>query len=111
MKKMYIITGANGFLGNNIIRKLEQNSENEIRALVLPNDSIKALDNLNCKIHYGDVTKKESLSSVFENIDGKEVYVIHCAGVVYIKSKYNPIVYDVNILLELLDRMTMEIAT
>lgn len=27
MKKIYIITGANGFLGNNIIRKLEQNSE------------------------------------------------------------------------------------
>ena len=97
MKKLYIITGANGFLGNNIIRKLEQNSENEIRALVLPNDSIKALDNLNCKIYYGDITKKESLSSVFENIDGKEVYVIHCAGVVYIKSKYNPIVYDVNV--------------
>ena len=37
---MYIITGANGFLGNNIIRKLEQNSENEIRALVLPHDCI-----------------------------------------------------------------------
>lgn len=33
MKKIYIITGANGFLGNNIIRKLEQNSENEIRHL------------------------------------------------------------------------------
>ena len=97
MKKLYIITGANGFLGNNIIRKLEQNSENEIRALVLPNDSIKALDNLNCKIYYGDITKKESLSSIFENTDGKEVYVIHCAGVVYIKSKYNPIVYDVNV--------------
>ena len=96
-EKIYIITGANGFLGNNIIRKLEQNSENEIRALVLPNDSIKALDNLNCKIYYGDITKKESLSSVFENIDGKEVYVIHCAGVVYIKPKYNPIVYDVNV--------------
>ena len=44
MKKIYIITGANGFLGNNIIRKLEQNIENEIRALVLPNDSIKALE-------------------------------------------------------------------
>lgn len=59
MKKIYIITGANGFLGNNIIRKLEQNSENEIRALVLPNDSIKALDNLNCKIYYGDITKRK----------------------------------------------------
>ena len=29
MKKLYIITGANGFLGNNIIRKLEANRENE----------------------------------------------------------------------------------
>ena len=56
---MYIITGANGFLGNNIIRKLEQNSENEIRALVLPNDSIKALDNLNCKIYYGVLLKRK----------------------------------------------------
>ena len=30
------------------------------------------MDNLNCKIYYGDVTKKKSLSSVFENIDGKD---------------------------------------
>ena len=30
MKKIYIITGANGFLGINIIRKLELYSENEI---------------------------------------------------------------------------------
>ena len=64
MKKLYIITGANGFLGNNIIRKLEQNRESEIRALVLPNDSIKSLEKLNCKIYYGDVTKKKSLSSI-----------------------------------------------
>ena len=88
MKKIYIITGANGFLGNNIIRKLEQNSENEIRALVLPNDSIKALDNLNCKIYYGDITKKESLSSVFENIDGKEVVMQVKVGDKVIYSKY-----------------------
>jgi len=32
MKKIYIVTGANGFLGNNIIRKLEQDDNNEIRA-------------------------------------------------------------------------------
>lgn len=34
MKKIYIITGANGFLGNNLVRKLSENKENEIRALV-----------------------------------------------------------------------------
>ena len=97
MEKIYIITGANGFLGNNIIRKLEQNVDNEIRAFVLNGESIESLKNLRCKIYYGDVTKKESLTSIFENIDGKEVFVIHCAAIVYIKSKYNPLVYNVNV--------------
>ena len=27
MKRIYIVTGANGFLGNNIIRKLEQDDK------------------------------------------------------------------------------------
>ena len=98
MKKIYIITGANGFLGNNIIRKLEQDDDNEIRAFVLKNDSIKSLENLKCKIYYGDVAKKDSLSSIFENTDGKQVFVIHCAAVVYIKSKYNPLVYNINVI-------------
>ena len=97
MKKIYIITGANGFLGNNIIRKLEQNKENEIRALVLQNDTIKSLEGLNCKIYYGDVTKKETLQEIFDIIEEAEVFVIHCAAIVYIKSKYNPKVYDVNV--------------
>ena len=97
MNKIYIITGANGFLGNNIIRKLEQEKNSEIRAFVLKGESIKSLENLKCKIYYGDITKKETLSSVFENTDGKEVFVIHCAGIVYIKSKYNPLVYNVNV--------------
>lgn len=97
MNKIYIITGANGFLGNNIIRKLEQEKNSEIRVFVLKGESIKSLENLKCKIYYGDITKKETLASIFENTDGKEVFVIHCAGIVYIKSKYNPLVYNVNV--------------
>lgn len=97
MKRIYIVTGANGFLGNNIIRKLEQDDNNEIRAFVLNGESIKSLEKLKCKIYYGDVTKKETLLPLFENIDGKEVFVIHCAAVVYIKTKYNPLVYNVNV--------------
>lgn len=94
MKKTYIITGANGFLGNNIIRIL-QNNDCEIRALVHSKDKIKSLENLKCKIFYGDVTKKETLNNIF---DVQNAIVIHCAGNVYIKSKYSEDVYNVNVL-------------
>lgn len=65
MKKIYIVTGANGFLGNNIIRRLEKDSNNEIRAFVLKNDSIKSLENLKCKIYYDDITKKRIFDTYF----------------------------------------------
>ena len=97
MKKIYIVTGANGFLGNNIVRKLVKDKENEVRALVLPEDKINSLNGLDCKIYRGDVTKKETLSAIFETPENAELYVIHCAAIVYIKSKYNPKVYEVNV--------------
>lgn len=97
MKKIYIITGANGFLGNNIIRKLLESDECEVRALILPEDKTKSLEGLNCKIYKGDVTKKETLNEIFEIKEPVELYVIHCAAIVYIKTKNNPKVYDVNV--------------
>lgn len=101
MKNIYIITGANGFLGNNIVRLLEKDNENEIRALVLPNDKIDALKGLKCEKFLGDVTKIETLKDIF-NIDESvkektNIYVIHCASIVYLDSKYNERVYQVNV--------------
>lgn len=97
LKSVYIITGASGFLGNNIVRKLAQNKQNEIRALVLPGDNSNSLNGMRCEFYEGDVTKKESLNAVFEVPENTELYVIHCAAVVYIKSKYNPNVFEVNV--------------
>lgn len=97
MKRIYIVTGASGFLGNNIIRMLEHDDNAEVRAFVLNGESISSLNNLKCSIYYGDVTKADTLNSVFDGCDGIEIFVIHCAAVVYIKSKYNSRVYDVNV--------------
>lgn len=63
----------------------------------MSDDKTGSLKGLNCKIYRGDVTKKDTLNDIFE-IDGNaELYVIHCAAIVYIKSKYNPLVYEVNV--------------
>lgn len=95
MRKIFIVTGANGFLGNNIVRELSKT--HEVRALILPNDKYHILKDMNCKIYYGDVTKPETLEQIFFTAADEELYVIHCAAIVYIKSKYNPNVYNVNV--------------
>ena len=94
--KTYIITGANGFLGNNIVREL-QNEDCEIRALVMPGDKLHSLDGLRCTLYEGDVTKPETLGELFAVEDGSETVVIHCAAIVTVKSKFNQKVYDVNV--------------
>lgn len=98
MKDIYIITGANGFLGNNIVRVLNQKSDCQIRALVSSLNRADALKGLNCQIFEGDVTKPETLIDIFTVPADARVYVIHCAAIVYIKSKPNPAVHKVNVL-------------
>lgn len=99
MSKTYIITGANGFLGNNIVRELNRSEPSAtVRALVSSLDHADALAGLNCRIFAGDVTKPKTLEPIFDVPNNSEVYVIHCAAIVYIKSKPNPAVYQVNVL-------------
>lgn len=98
MKDIYIVTGANGFLGNNIVRALNQKPDCQVRALVSSMNRADALKGLNCEIFEGDVTKPETLADIFAVPANAKVYVIHCAAVVYIKSKPNPAVYEVNVL-------------
>ena len=95
---IYIITGANGFLGNNIVRKLVENPNNQVRALFSSPNRANALQGLNCEIFAGDVANPETLNQIFDIPKGSTTYVIHCAAIVYIKSKPNPEVYKVNIL-------------
>lgn len=98
MKKVYVITGANGFLGNNVVRLLQNETNIEIRCLVQPHHQVESLKGLNCKIFYGNITDKESLVDLFKIDEDDELFVIHAAGVVYIKSRYDKHVYDVNVI-------------
>ena len=50
MKRIFIVTGATGFLGNNIVLELTKDKENDIRVLLLPHESDYPFHGLNIKI-------------------------------------------------------------
>jgi len=93
MEKLYFVTGAAGHLGSVITQQLIKNGKN-VRALVMPNENHipeKA------EIYFGNVCDKSSIYPCFENLNGRELVVIHCAGIVSIASKFNQAVFNVNV--------------
>ncbi len=100
MTKLFIITGANGHLGNTIIRLLSKQNV-LIRGLILPSDSDKMLKALGVDVYKGDVRNPKSLEAIFDTSmisdEDLEVYVIHTAGIVSISQKKNPILEAVNV--------------
>ncbi len=94
MRRVYIITGANGHLGNTLIRILRK-TEVEIRGLLLPTEHRKEREN----IHYfhGDVRDTDTLSSLFEGLSDAEVIVIHTAGIIDIAGTVSSQMYAVNV--------------
>lgn len=73
----FFITGANGFIGSNLIRKLIGNGH-AVRALILKGTDESTLDELKEKIEkiYGDVTETASFRQALEGVD----VVIHLAA-------------------------------
>ena len=90
----YIITGANGHLGNNIIRLLE-GKRVHVDAMVLP--GVKCQDHDNIHYFRADVRDIESMRSHFEKRDDEILYVIHTAGIIDITEKGMPNTRSVNV--------------
>lgn len=81
-KKIYILTGASGHVGQNIINELLK-EDCEIRGLVLPEDKTILPIHSNLKIYYGNILDMESLKPLFEaDPNNEELYVIQAAGMV-----------------------------
>lgn len=100
MSKLFIVTGANGHLGNSIVRLL-RNQNHMVRGLILPSDSDKMLIKLGVNVFKGDVRKLETLEPMFDYsaLDNlpDETIVVHAAGIVSIAAKKNPLMESVNI--------------
>lgn len=94
MKKIYILTGSTGHLGNTIVELLKKEAC-EIRGLILPSE--KELQTKGITYYKGDIRNKASLNSLFENTENAEVYVIHSAGIISLDEEVTPLIYDVNV--------------
>lgn len=87
MKRLYLITGIGGHVGNNIARLLLQRGE-EVRGLALPAEDMTMLYESGICLVRGDVCDPESLEPLFYGIDDeREVILIHTAGIINIGSR------------------------
>ncbi|OQW50552.1 MAG: dihydroflavonol 4-reductase [Proteobacteria bacterium SG_bin7] len=72
-----LVTGANGFLGSWLTRRLLKDGH-DVFVLVRQRSDLSALDGLKCTKIYGDVTDKSSCIAAFKDINT----VFHLAGLV-----------------------------
>ena len=94
---IYLITGAAGFLGNNLTNQLLEQGK-QVRALVLPNDPAAQFISDQAEIIYGDLCDINSLEQFFDVPSDIEIIVIHSASIVTFSPDPNQIVYNVNVI-------------
>ncbi|MBR4461025.1 MAG: NAD-dependent epimerase/dehydratase family protein [Erysipelotrichaceae bacterium] len=94
MKKIYLVTGASGHLGSTLCKQL-LNEGKAVRALALLGEEKYVPSGV--EIVTGDVTDPASLTAFFHHDEDEEIIVLHCAGIVTIASKANPMVHKVNV--------------
>ena len=94
MKKLFIVTGANGHLGGTIVRMLNGRPV-QVRGLVFGDK--KKQDTGSIHYYSGDVREPETLRPLFEGCEDMETIVIHTAGIIDISNHVSPELYDVNV--------------
>lgn len=92
MQKIWIVTGAAGHLGQNIVQQLVLSGA-RVRGLLREGEPAPA----GIEVVRGDVCKPESLQALFTGLQGMEIRVVHTAAIIDITSKVSAGTRDVNI--------------
>ncbi len=78
-----LVTGANGFIGSNLVKRLIADGK-EVIGLVRKSSDLSFLNGINVKLIYGDITDKNSLKDAFNGVN----LVYHIAGLAADWGKY-----------------------
>ena len=92
MPEKIVVTGATGHIGNALLREL-QKQKDEVVAFVLKGEDTKCIEDLGCKIVYGDVQDINSLKEAFRGA----TMVFHLAGIIEIGSTNKKKLWQVNV--------------
>ncbi|MGA2454431.1 MAG: NAD-dependent epimerase/dehydratase family protein [Solirubrobacteraceae bacterium] len=76
-EELYLVTGATGFIGGRLARRLAQEGY-RVRCLVRPSSDTSLLDQLDVELAVGDLTDARSLTRAVAGCD----YVLHCGALV-----------------------------
>ncbi len=87
-----LVTGANGFLGSLLTKRLLDEGH-DVSALVRKNSDLSELEHAKPKFVYGDITDKNSLIESFRN---QEV-IFHLAGYIAYKKSERALLNKVNV--------------
>lgn len=88
-----LVTGANGHLGNNLVRLLLEKGI-PVRASVRNLKNKEPFEGLNCEVMQADITDKKSLINVLQNVE--TFYAVGAAFKLWAKDPQKEI-YDVNL--------------
>ena len=95
-ERIYLLTGAAGFLGSNICAQLLAQGK-KVRALVLPGDkSVKFIPE-EVEVVFGDLCDADSLEPFFSVPEGCTSALIHCASMVTVDPQYSERLMAVNV--------------
>jgi len=89
--KRALITGSSGHVGSNLIRKLHEQNYT-IRCIDFDGDH-RAYDGYDVEIMKGDITNKDSLHPIFEDVD----VVFHTAALINLDRRFRKAIETVNI--------------
>lgn len=87
-----LVTGANGFLGAWLCKRLLAEGH-EVTALVRKNSDLSELNDLKINYAFGDVTHLSSLDEAFKNKN----HIYHLAGMVAYKASDRPMMNKINV--------------